>query len=82
MAGQLGERGRKVGGIEHAEAREAARAVDEQLIPDAARISVNHAVPGEIEGGRQIGNDPRLRVLSRKIGVTARGCGKLWVSQS
>jgi len=43
--------------VDTAEANEAARRVDQQLIPDAARVAKNHLVSGEIEIGRQIGND-------------------------
>jgi hypothetical protein len=57
MPSELGEGGGQVALGDAAETGKAARAVDKYLIPDAARVSVDHAVLREIEGSREIGND-------------------------
>src|SRR5713101_7991599 len=49
MPVQLGERGRKGALIDTAEAGKAAGAVNQHLIPDPARVSVDHPVAGEIK---------------------------------
>jgi hypothetical protein len=57
MSRKLGQCRGQVALIDAAEAGKAAGAVDQHFIPDAARILVDHAVFGEIEIGREIGDD-------------------------
>src|SRR5437773_8677932 len=57
MPGKLGERGGQVAFVDAAETDKATGAVDQHLIPDAARVLVNHPVAREIKVCREIGDD-------------------------
>jgi hypothetical protein len=56
MPGELGQGGGQVALVDAAETGEVPRAVDQQFIPDPARVSVHHAVLREIEIRCKISN--------------------------
>src|ERR1700760_2464866 len=58
MPRDFGEGGGQIALIDAAEPGEMAGAVDQQLIPDAASVPVDHEITREIEAlGDQVGND-------------------------
>ena len=71
MPGQLRERGGQVALVDSAEAGKAAGAVDQQLIPDAARVLVDDAVFREIEDRGEIGTQSSGRVQGASLPSSA-----------
>ena len=57
MPGDPGQRFTEIADVDAAEAGEPARMVDQQLIPDAARVAIHHMVSGKIKTRTEVSND-------------------------